>query len=148
MLKPNVSDDFASWRFEIPGQPPSWNDSYRIVRQYRATRTGTRVPYHTLAKKQNVVDYQTAARLIIRSAMPSGWSPPGQVRVLYWLYLSRDMDCDNIMKAIHDAIQMATGVDDKRFLPCVMTKEVVPKPLARVEVVVAGPASLSVDPAP
>lgn len=121
------------WRFDIPGQPPSWNASYKIVRQYR---DGS-VPFHTLAKKQGVIDYQQAAKLIIRSAMPSRWSPTGQVRVFYWLYLSRDMDCDNIMKAIHDSIQAATGVDDKRFLPCVVTKEVVQKSKAKVRVVVS-----------
>ena len=125
------------WGFVIPGQPPSWNASYRIVRKFRSGK----VPYHTLAKTQKVIDYQAGAKLIIQSAKPSRWRPEGQVRIYYWLYLSRDMDCDNIMKAIHDVIEMATGIDDMRFLPCVMEKTVVPKRDARVVIKVADPAS-------
>jgi len=131
------------WTFEIPGQPPSWNASYKIVRKYRDGR----VPYHTLAKKDDVVAYQNAAKMIIGAARPSRWAPEGQVRVYYFLYLSRDIDCDNIMKAIHDSIQAATGVDDKRYLPCVVSKEIVPKPMARVRVIVSEDLeSLSVAP--
>jgi Holliday junction resolvase RusA-like endonuclease len=78
----------------------------------------------TLAKKQKVIDYQEAAIIIIRSMKPRGWAPAGQVRLRYWFHLARDIDCDNAMKAIHDALQIATGVDDKRFLPCVMEKQI------------------------
>lgn len=131
------------WTFEIPGQPPSWNASYKIVRKYRDDR----VPFHTLAKKPDVIAYQVAAKMIISAAKPSRWVPPGQVRIFYWLYLSRDIDCDNIMKAIHDSIQAATLVDDKRYLPCVVMKEIVPKSKARVVVVVSEDlGSLSVGP--
>jgi Holliday junction resolvase RusA-like endonuclease len=129
------------WLFEIPGQPPSWNASYRIVRKFRSGK----VPYHTLAKTQKVIDYQAGAKLIIQAAKPSGWRPKGQVRIYYWLYLSKDMDCDNIMKAIHDVIEMATGVDDMRFLPCVMEKTVVPKRDAKVVVAVVDAESPSVE---
>jgi hypothetical protein len=129
------------WTFEIPGQPPSWNASYKIVRRYRDGKA----PFHTLAKTPDVIAYQSVAKMIIGAARPSRWSPSGQVRIFYWLYLSHDIDCDNIMKAIHDSIQAATGVDDKRFLPCVVSKEIVERSMARVRVIVSEDlASLSV----
>jgi Holliday junction resolvase RusA-like endonuclease len=128
----------TAWRFEIPGQPPSWNASYRIVRKFRSGK----VPYHTLAKTQKVIDYQTGARLIVASAKPSRWKPEGQVRIWYWLYLSKDIDCDNIMKAIHDVIESVTGVNDAMYLPVVVSKEVgCRKKDAKAVVVVEDPAS-------
>jgi len=105
------------WSFTLPGQPPSWNDTYHIVK-----RKGKRGEYMSLAKKQDVLDYQAKAVLVIRSAKPSGWAPLGQVRIGYRFLLASDIDCDNMMKAIHDAIQVATGVNDRRFLPCVESK--------------------------
>lgn len=125
------------WRFEIPGQPPTWNDSYKIVKRYRAGK----VPFHTLAKKDKVIKWQEDATLIIRSAKPSRWKPEWHIRVYYWFYLSKDMDCDNMLKAVNDAIEMATGVDDKRYLPCVVMKEIVPKKDAKIKVTVADPGS-------
>ena len=64
------------WSFTLPGQPPSWNDTYHIVK-----RKGKRGEYMSLAKKQDVLDYQAKAVLVIRSAKPSGWAPLGQVRI-------------------------------------------------------------------
>ena len=133
--------DRVTWRFEIPGQPPSWNASYKIVRKYRTTTTGKKVPFHTLAKEKPVIEYQDGARLIIQAAKPSRWAPDWQVRVYYWFFLSRDMDCDNIMKAINDSIEQATGVNDKRFLPCAMMKVIVPKAQAKVRVTIVDPGS-------
>jgi Holliday junction resolvase RusA-like endonuclease len=132
------------WRFEIPGQPPSWNASYKIVKQYRSTASGASVPFHTLAKKEKVIQWQQDAVFIIRSAKPSRWHPEWQIRVFYWFYLSRDMDCDNILKAVNDAIEMATEVDDKRYLPCVVEKHIVPKKNAMIAVQIEDPGSPSV----
>lgn len=145
---PPRQSTFGAWRFEIPGQPPSWNASYKIVVRYRQTATGGSVPFRTLAKKEPVLEYQATARLIVRSRMPSRWKPrTEQVRILYWLYLSHDMDCDNIMKAIHDVIEAATGVNDMRFLPCVLEKKIVPKGREKVVVEVRDDLdSLSVGP--
>lgn len=134
------------WRFEVPGQPPTWNGSYKIVKRHRSTATGGQVPFHTLAKKDAVIKWQQDATLIIRAAKPSGWAPEWPIRVFYWFYLSRDIDCDNIMKAVNDAIEMATGVDDMRYLPCVVMKKVVPKPEARIVVQIEDPGSPSVAP--
>jgi len=94
--------------------------------------------FHTLVKTPKATDYQAAAKLIIHSSKPSKWEPTEQVRVYYRFYLTRDIDCDNILKALNDSIEAATDVDDKRYLPCVISKEVVRKKKdARVEVVVA-----------
>jgi Holliday junction resolvase RusA-like endonuclease len=34
------------------------------------------------------------------------------------------MDCDNVLKALNDAIAIGLGVNDKVFLPCVRSKEI------------------------
>jgi Holliday junction resolvase RusA-like endonuclease len=100
-----------------------------------------------LAKRQEVKDYQDRAVPVIRSARPSGWAPVGQVRITYAFYLASDVDCDNMMKAIHDSIQVATDVNDRRFLPCVETKEWgLPPKDARVEVTVEDQGSPFVAP--
>jgi Holliday junction resolvase RusA-like endonuclease len=131
------------WGFTIPGQPPSWNHSYQITKRY----TRGSVPYSTLSKKEVVVDYQRSARLIIRSARPSGWGPEGMVRVYYTFWLARDIDCDNILKAVNDALASAIGCDDSVFLPCVIWKTIgVPKTEARIEVAVEDRASPSLGP--
>lgn len=126
-----------SWTFTLEGQPPSWNHSYTIVTKYRIGTYGGRIPYSSLAKKQKVKDYQEAAIWIIKAAMPHDWKPKGLVRTKFRFYLARDIDCDNILKAVHDALATAIRVDDKMFLPCVIKKETGwPKKHAKVEVIV------------
>jgi Holliday junction resolvase RusA-like endonuclease len=125
----------VSWSFVLPSQPPSWNHSYKIVTQYRQRRDGGRIGFSTLAKLESVVDYQQKAALIIRSARPSHWQPEGQLRIVYRFFLTHDVDCDNLQKAINDAIESATSIDDSRYLPCVQSKLFgVPLNEARVEV--------------
>ena len=128
------------WSFTIPGQPPSWNASYRIARMRNADKT-----FHTLVKTPKASQYQADSRLIIAAAKPSKWEPTEQVRIYYRFYLTRDIDADNILKLLNDVIEAATGVDDRRFLPCVISKEVVRKKGdARVEVVIEDLRSPSV----
>jgi hypothetical protein len=55
--------------------------------------------------------------LICRAAKPSGWAPPSWVRVLWDVNLERHIDMDNLQKAVNDVLEMATGVDDKWFVP-------------------------------
>ena len=105
----------TAFSFEIPGQPPSWNSSYRIVR----------VPHRgggshlQLAKTDEGWKYQLVAATIVRRAKPKGWSPEGQVRVRYWFRLKRAMDATNCLKLLEDAIAEGLGVNDAIFLPCV-----------------------------
>ncbi len=123
------------WGFTIPGGAPSVNGMYRpdIIESFRADGT----PYlaKTISKRQSVKDWQASVVPVIRAARPRGWNPPGQVRIVFRFYLQRDADADNLLKALNDCIQAATGVNDKRYLPCVELKQsgVAPSK-ARIEV--------------
>ena len=70
--------------------------------------------------------------------------------VFGWLYQTHDKNGQRIVDwsgeyITNDTIEKATGVNDKRFLPCVLTKEIVRKPRdARVEIVVEDIKSPSV----
>lgn len=123
-----------SWSVTVPGQPPSTNHAYRIVIQRR--KGG--YPFRTLAKTPEAIAYQTAARMIVKAAMPSGWVPPKEIRLRYRLYLSERQDADNSLKLLNDSIAKAMRVDDSRFLPCVISRELVPAKEARVEVEIEG----------
>ena len=125
------------WSFVLRGQPPSWNQSYHITRQKGTRNDGQPYEFSTLSKRQKVIDYQAYAVLTIRSARPSRWAPEGDVRVTWRIFLTRDIDCDNLMKAVHDSIERATGVNDRRFLPCVESKKWgVHQTEARIEITV------------
>jgi Holliday junction resolvase RusA-like endonuclease len=120
-----------SLTFIIPGAPPSVNHSYRPVKVRNKTG-GTSL---RMAKADSVLAYQTLVAHLVRLARPPRWQlPEGYIRVRYAFYLRRDIDCDNAMKALNDAIAGALGVNDKRFLPCVTSKTVSPKEDPRVEV--------------
>jgi Holliday junction resolvase RusA-like endonuclease len=123
----------VKWTVTIPGVPPSVNHSYRpvmIPRKDRYGRTilndkGRPVTRIGMAKQSAVLDYQTAVVHLARSARPSHWQPAGQwIRISYRFFLKRSLDCDNAMKALNDALAMAIGVNDERFLPCVLSKNV------------------------
>ena len=92
-----------------------------------------------IAKNKAVLEYQVLAAHFVRLARPSSWVPPaGYFPIHYSFYLRRDIDCDNAMKALNDAIAGALGINDSRFLPCVRSKNVNSKePNPRVEVTVA-----------
>lgn len=136
--RPGGADDPGSrpWSFTLPGQPPSWNNLYEIATKYRHNaRLGVAVPYPTLVKTQRAADYQEAAILIIRTARPSRWAPTGDISIIWRIFLSRWIDCDNLQKVTHDAIATAIGIDDKWFIPCVQSRVVgVPASQARVEI--------------
>lgn len=127
------------WSFTLPGQPLSWNRSYRIV---TATNKQGRT-YPTIAMTPAAKAYKAAAIYIIKSARPSRWKPKGQVRITFRLHLKREVDCDNVMKLIHDAIEEATGVDDKYYLPTVAEKSTRWGKNAKVEVTVEDLGSVS-----
>jgi len=106
------------WRVWLPGRPPSWNDSYKIVRQSRTTGNGPHY-YHTLAKKQKLIDWQADMTLVVRSAKPSHWDPGDRWIPVVWehVWLERHIDMDNLQKAVNDVLEAATGVNDKWFYP-------------------------------
>jgi Holliday junction resolvase RusA-like endonuclease len=123
------------WRVSIPGVPPSTNHMYeaREVRHATGSYMGRR-------KAPGVEEYQSIAATFVRLAIPAWFKkelanrPNDYIRLRYWFYLSRDIDCDNALKALNDAIAHAMGVDDKRFLPNVIDKFVVHKQEPRTEV--------------
>jgi Holliday junction resolvase RusA-like endonuclease len=113
-----------AWRVTLPGQPPSLNHSYKVVRVRGRLRFG---------KMPAIETYQVMVSTLVQQSKPAGWDPPGQIRIRYWFHVKRDIDCDNSLKAINDAIAIGMGVkvkgtktvpiyDDKRFLPCVVEK--------------------------
>ena len=55
--------------------------------------------------------------LIAKAAKPSGWAPTGWVRTTWEVRLERHIDMDNLQKAVNDVLEMATGVNDKWFVP-------------------------------
>lgn len=66
--------------------------------------------------------YQSQLTMVARAAKPSRFQPQGQIIVAYDLSLGRDLDADNVMKAINDALAVALDVNDKRFLPVTFRK--------------------------
>lgn len=105
--------DQVAWSFQVPGQPPSVNHLYVRVRNN----------WNKVAKAKGVEQYQNDVVFLCRQARPSGWNPTGQIRIEFAFFLSRDADCDNLIKALQDAVAMALGINDKAFLPCVISKE-------------------------
>jgi Holliday junction resolvase RusA-like endonuclease len=86
---------------------------------YLRNRTGG------IRKSSGAESYQAGVTLIARTARPSGWKyEKGFVRLQYEFRLKRDIDCDNLLKALNDALAVALGMDDRFFLPCVKSKEV------------------------
>lgn len=116
---------------DLPGQPPSWNKTYRIIRLAAKDRNGQPVlrpdgslkKYSTMKKTAAVADYQTMAGFLINAAKPSDFKPEGSLYVLYEMFLTRNIDCDNVMKAIDDTLARCLEIDDNRFLPVAMLKE-------------------------
>ena len=117
----------SPWRVTLPGRPPSWNDSYRIVRQSRTTANGPHY-YHTMAKTQKLIDWQADMKMIVQAAKPSGWKPQDRFIGIRWeVRLERHIDMDNLQKAVNDVLEMATGVNDKWFYP-IFTKPTIGVP--------------------
>lgn len=106
--------------FSVPGTPPSVNHLYEatLTRGPNGVRRGVR-------KSPGVESYQIVATLVARAALPANWKDTyseGYVRLRYWFYLRREIDCDNALKALNDALAKAFGINDRKFLPYVVDK--------------------------
>ena len=122
-----------SWTVTIPGHVPSGNHAYKIGRGFRAGG----ISYPKIIKTDAARSYQDMAALIVKTAKPSGWTwDGGQLVVEYRMYLDDDADCTNVIKVLEDAIFPALGINDTYALPRAMSKEIVPKAEARVEVTI------------
>lgn len=106
----------------LPGPPPTINHTYKIV---TVPKKGGEGVVRRLGKVEGVEHYQAGVTMIARSARPSGWQPAAKIRLRYWFHLQREIDCDNALKAINDAIAFAIRPDaspvmrDRGFMPCV-----------------------------
>jgi Holliday junction resolvase RusA-like endonuclease len=96
------------------------------------------VSYPKLVKADGVESYQQTASLIVRLGRPPGWAwDGGLLRITYRFHLIDNVDCDNLLKALNDAIAGALDINDKWFLPCVEHKDWANKGAkARVEVTI------------
>lgn len=139
--------------FTVHGQPLSWNHSYAIERRgYR----------NAMVKTDELVAYQDLVERTCAKAKPNGWKPReeylpklgvGLIVIEFRYFLFRDLDCDNTMKPLADAVALGLGwvaapnrrgrvqrrpvYDDKRFLPRAMSKQTGFRD-PRVEVTVIG----------
>ena len=127
----------SAWNVTLT-PPPSWNNSYRIGRASRTRPDGSSHAYSTIIKKQKLIDWQTDHLKVVRSAKPSHWKPEGWIRIYWKVFLRRHIDMDNLQKAVNDVIEMATGIDDKWYLPIFETEPVIGVPAreARVELLI------------
>lgn len=128
----------SSFKFAIPGQPPTLNKMHKTV--WRTNSRGER--YKGRAKEEGVAEYQMEATSECRKAKPADWAAPpfspksgqGNIVIRYWFYLQRPVDVDNAIKILNDAIKVALGVDDDRFLPQAWWRQTGFGKKARVEV--------------
>ncbi len=110
------------WRFVIPGRAPSVNHLYLPGAKFGSRR-----------KAPGVEMWQTTVAHIARGSRPSGWRATGQVRVVIDLFVCRDIDADNVFKALLDSIAPALGINDRDVLPCVRSKTKVTTAMERIE---------------
>lgn len=127
------------WSVTLPSPPPSWNNSYRIVKAKRLGKNGY-YSYSTIAKTEKLIQWQADMLMVVRAAKPSRWEPTGWVRIYWRVFLNRHVDMDNLQKAVNDVIEAATGVNDKWFLPIFQEDPHigVPRREARIELVIEG----------
>jgi hypothetical protein len=112
----------TSFTFTVPGQPMSWNASYKSrtvhVRDrfgsVMHTAKGNPVTRGGLYKTQEAKDWQDGVRMIARVHKPSDFAAH-EVIVVYDFVLARDIDCDNVKKMANDAIAEALGINDRYF---------------------------------
>ena len=117
------------WDCVIPGQPVSHNDSIKMGR-LAVQRKGRQV-YNEDGTPKTIIrpiktaqaqQYQQDAQLLLQAAKPSRYQPTGQLRVTFDIELAKNMDSDNIIKPLLDALKRAIDYDDIHFLPCVRSK--------------------------
>ena len=111
------------WFVTIPGQPPTLNDLYTVVP--RTSKDGRR--YTGIGKNPKARQYHDDVLWTLRAAKPSRWMPEGDFRIKVRLFLRRSIDTDNTLKVLSDAVQSAIGIDDSRFLWCIVSREIDPK---------------------
>lgn len=78
------------------------------------------------AKTGEANAYQEAVTWLCKTAKkPPDFLPKHMVIIGYRWYLVNDTDCDNMMKVTNDAIAVALGLNDRRFLSVPFGKDIV-----------------------
>lgn len=113
----------SDFEFTVPGNPPSVNDTYKIV------YTGARCPtcgrgQPRLGKSAGVETWQDGVAWLAKAARPSGWAPARKTVIEVEWHTTRWHDSDNGLKALSDGIAHGLGCDDRGFLVRVMRNEV------------------------
>lgn len=97
-------------------------------------------------KVRSVKEYQQSIVYPIRVAKPTGFAPLGMVYVVYDLFVNRDVDADNVFKAINDTLALVLGINDKLFLSVARSKQTgIKEPYVTLTVLDATYWSISVD---
>jgi Holliday junction resolvase RusA-like endonuclease len=131
----------SRWSVDIPGQPPTTNNQHVL----RDRRGGLKVRgwsddyYAYRDKVAQLVQQAKPRRLVLPDYRPR--LGQGQLVIEIDLELTRDMDCDNMLKPLLDGIKIGLGTEPKRsrtgtmwiapiyddagFLPRFMSKRVV-----------------------
>lgn len=131
--------------FTVPGQPVSWNAAFRVKFRFIGG-----VKTRGLYKTSEAEAYQDGIRLIARTAKPSSFILPkrGRVIIAYEFVLKTDIDCDNLMKLMNDALSEAIEHNDKFFMPVVVSKTLgSPNPYTTVTVYDASRWKVAIEPA-
>lgn len=138
------------WTLTIPGQAVSWNAMYRIGIRTRPARGAslTSGSYRKIIKTKEAQAYEDTVTLLAKVAKPSGFVADGFIVIEYRIFLGKDIDCDNIFKAVHDGLAKALGVDDTWFLPRAMSKTAGLRPPERRIELTIYPAGESPSPEP
>jgi len=108
----------------IPGSPAAVNRAYRpIVRGARCPVCGGGRP--GLAKNEGVETWQVEVAWRTKTARPKGWMPARRVVVEMEFWMGREgRDADGPIKQLLDGIAEGLGVNDRIFLPRVISNEV------------------------
>src|SRR5690348_13184219 len=114
----------ADFTIEIPGSPAAINRAYKpIVAGPRCPTCGYGRP--GLAKNDNVETWQTEVAWRAKAARPRGWQPTRRVIIELEFWMSRDgRDADGPLKPLLDGLAEGLGVNDRIFLPRVISSEV------------------------
>ncbi len=99
----------------IPGNPPGVNHTYRVFTVNGKAR---------VSKRRDVESWQAAVAFLVRSVKPSGWTPSRRVRVEVQWWTARAHDADAGLKALLDGLAVGLDINDKCFLPTVLSNEV------------------------
>jgi Holliday junction resolvase RusA-like endonuclease len=105
----------GGWSVTIPGNPPTLNSTYKVV---------TIAGHSRLAKHSAVATWQDTVAWLTRAAVPKDWSASRRVRVEITWWTARTHDADAGLKALLDGLAVGLGINDRCFLPTVVSNEV------------------------